>query len=144
MTKEQRNPEPLALEDALQLCRLMHAKGPVCKTLLCYDHADKVWCVVDCMQANEIAWLCWRPELKPISLATSPALNILLPCEDFSALESLMITAFLDNVDSGALLDLILIANRLPYFIGAMKGDNGVQSEPPEVHNDDGGAVSDQ
>jgi len=141
MNKTQDMPQPMSLEDALQLARLKYASGPVAKPLLCYDNEDHVWCVVDCMIPDEIAWLCWLPEVKPVTLATSPGLSILLPCENFDALESMLLAALLEADGPPYLVDMILAGNRLPYFIGAKGSDNGVQSEPAKVHSDDGGPV---
>jgi hypothetical protein len=144
MTDKDNMPQPSTLEDALQLARLKLASGPVSKPLLCFDTDDHAWCVVDCMIAEEIAWMSWLPNLKPITLATAPSLLLLLPCEHFGRLEALLLTVILEATGPPFLVDLILAAQRLPYYVAAKETLDGVSRQPTEVHPDDGGTVPDK
>lgn len=136
-------PTPCAFADALQMADHLLNSGPVAKPLLCYDSTEDVWAVVDCMQPDQIAALCWLPDLKPISQSTRPAIAIIRNLTELDSLQALLLSRLTARTEPPYLVNLLEAAYECAEHPERISDELGTPSEPTEMRSDDGGTVSD-
>jgi hypothetical protein len=128
-------------DNALGMAAELVHSGPAAKPLLCFDTTQRLWAVVDCMQPDQVAALCWLPDLKPVTLASVTSLTIIAKLQEVALLEAYLLDEIVNKTEPPYLVDLLIAANECESHSATVKENLGLSSEPTKVCSDDGGAV---